>query len=326
MTAEQELASVPPAPSHAAFAAGFPTRANLLFIILLIVSLGIFWTPLSSLVRYSLWGNDLYDKYSYTMAIPFITGVLAFFERGRILTNVRWGFLAGALLLATGLALDGAADLASQQLGADFSISIRMLGLIVFWLGAFTFAYGTGALWRGRFPLLFMLLTVPIPDRLLDKPITAVQYGSTGICSLVFRLAGIPVLRKGLEFDLSNVSIIVAKECSGIHSTLAILIVSLVAGHLLLPSVGKRVVLVLFALPIVCVTNGLRIAGLTLLANYLNPDLLEGNLHRQGGMGFFALALLLLYVILRLLERGKITGNRDQEQKSATEVSALPAE
>jgi exosortase/archaeosortase family protein len=57
-------------------------------------------------------------------------------------------------------------------------------------------------------------------------------------------------------------------------------------------------------LPIVCVTNGLRIASLTLLAEYVDPSFLHGSLHRQGGMGFFLLALLLLFAILQPL-RGR---------------------
>jgi exosortase/archaeosortase family protein len=58
-------------------------------------------------------------------------------------------------------------------------------------------------------------------------------------------------------------------------------------------------------LPIVCVTNGLRIVGLTLLSEYVNPGFLHGPLHRHGGMGFFSLALLFLVGILYLLRTAK---------------------
>jgi exosortase/archaeosortase family protein len=58
-------------------------------------------------------------------------------------------------------------------------------------------------------------------------------------------------------------------------------------------------------LPVVCVTNGLRIAGLTLLAEYVDASYLHGSLHRQGGIGFFLLALLFLFAILHLLRMGQ---------------------
>src|ERR1017187_2809120 len=115
---------------------------------------------------------------------------------------------------------------------------------------------------------------------------------------MLFNLAGVTALRNGLEISLHKTTIEVAKECAGIHSTLAIFIISLIFGHLYLPSVWKKVVLVLFALPVVCVTNGLRIAGLTLLAEYVDASYLHGNLHHHGGVGFFLLALLFLLSIL----------------------------
>jgi len=278
---------------------------NVLFFFLIIVSLMVFQTPLRALLHYSLWGDNQYDKYSYTMAIPFISMALVFFERSKIFTSVQYCIRTGVILLLTAVILNWFAEQALHQLGADITLSTKILALVIFWLAGFILCYGTRAFRAGAFPLLFLLLTVPIPDSLLDKPITAVQYGSTEVCSLVFSLVGVPVLRNGLVFSLANTTIGVAKECSGIHSTLAIFIISLIAGHLFLPSLWKKVVLVLFALPIVCFTNGLRIAGLTLLAEYVDASFLHGSLHHQGGMGFFLLALLLLFAILQLLGRGQ---------------------
>jgi exosortase len=277
----------------------------MLFSILVIVSVFVFWTPVRVLAHFSLWEDNPYDKYSYIMAIPFISGALVLFARREIFASVRYGFRTGIILLLAGLILNWSAGSALKQLGKDASLSINMLSLVVLLLAAFILCYGTRAFRAGAFPLLFLLLTVPIPDRLLDKPVTAVQYGSTGVCSLIFSLAGVPHVRNGLEFSLSDVTIKVAKECSGIHSTLAILIISLIAGHLFLPSLWKKVMLVLLALPIVCITNGLRIAGLTLLAEYFNPSFLHGNLHHRGGSAFFSLALLLLFGVLHVLRKGQ---------------------
>lgn len=277
---------------------------NMLFLILVVVSLFVFRVPLTVLLHYSLRGEHEYDKYSYTIVIPIISMALVFLERSKIFARFQYCFVTGVVLLFTGVTLNWFGGRALHQLGADNSLSTKILALVIFWLAGFILCYGTQAFRAGAFPLLFLLMTVPIPDSLLDKPITAVQYGSTEVCSLVFSLSGVPFLRKGLEFFLANTAIEVAKECSGIHSTLAIFIISLIAGHLFLPSLWKKVVLVLFALPIVCVTNGLRIASLTLLAEYVDPSFLHGSLHRQGGMGFFLLALLLLFAILQPL-RGR---------------------
>jgi exosortase len=283
--------------------AGVGSRRNTLFLFLIIASLLVFWMPLRTLLDYSLRaGNHDYDKYSHTLLIPFISVVLVFLERKRIFASVQYGFRMGVLLLFAGLIVNAAGMWGLNPLGAENSLSVRVLGMVVFWIAAFVLCYGIRAFRAGAFPLLFLLLAVPIPNPLIEVPLSAVRYGSTEICSLIFNLSGVPFLRNGFDFVLPTITIEVAKECSGIHSTLALLIVSLVAGHLFLTSLGKKVLLVLFALPIVCVTNGLRIAGLTLLSVYVDPRFMYSNLHREGGVGFFALALVLLFALLRVLQ------------------------
>ncbi len=308
-------ASVPPAgqdppprlgaTSIAQYAAGVGSPRNVLFLFLVIVSLFVFWTPLRTLLDYSLRGQHEYDKYSHTVLIPFISMVLVFLGRKRTFASVQYDFRIGAILLFAGLIVNWSAGWGLNQLGAENSLSVRVLGLVVFWIAGFILCYGTRAYRAGAFPLLSLLLAVPIPNLLLDAPLSAVRYGSTEVCSLVFNLAGVPFLRNGLEFALPSISIEVAKECSGIHSTLALFIVSLIAGHLFLTYLWKKVLLVLFVLPVVCITNGLRIAGLTLLAVYVDPRFMHSSLHREGGIGFFVLALLLLFAVLHLLQWGQ---------------------
>src|ERR1700686_2251334 len=303
--AGQNLTPRPRATPIAGYAVRMGSPRNMLFVIFVIVSLFVFQIPLRALLHYSLWGDNHYAKYSYTMAIPLISMALVFFERSKIFTSVQYCIRTGVILLLTGVILNWFAERALPQLGADNSLSTKILALVIFWLAGFILCYGTRAFRAGAFPLLFLLLTVPMPDWLLDKPITAVQYGSTEVCSLVFNLSCVPALLNGFEISLPRTTIEVEKECAGIHSTIAIFIISLIFGHLYLPSVWKKVVLVLFALPVVCVTNGLRIAGLTLLAEYVDASYLHGSLHRHGGMGFFLLALLFLFAILYLLRIGQ---------------------
>jgi len=276
---------------------------NLLFLFLIAVSLLIFRTQLFALLHGSFGGDNIYDKYSYTVLIPFLCVALVLFEKDKIFTVVQYDFRTAAILLFAGATFKFFAEWALQQLGADNSLSIEILGLVVIWLAGFILCYGTHAFRTGAFPLLLLLFTVPMPDSLLDKPVTAVQYGSTEVCSLLFSLFRVPVLRDSLVFTLPRITIRVAKECSGIHSTFAILIVSIIAGHLFLPSVPKKVLLVLSALPIVCMTNGLRIAVLGLLAEYVDVNVLNSNLHHKGGIGFFLLALLLLFATIQMLKR-----------------------
>jgi exosortase len=281
---------------------GTATRMRtIIFFAMVMISLITSWNSVRTLIRYSLSGDTQPDRYSYTIAIPFICAALVIAERKAIFARLQCGFRPGLVLLFAGLTLKWYTVKVVDQLGASENLSLRLATLVLLCLAAFMLCYGEFAFRAGAFPLLFLVLMVPVPVWVLEKPITIVQYGSAEVCAFVFRVFRIPALRNGLEFSLSNVSIVIAKQCSGIHSTIAIILISLIAGHIFLVSSLRKLVLVAFALPIVCVTNGLRIAVLTLLAEYVNPDFLAGSLHRRGGVIFFLLAVLLLSVLLHLL-------------------------
>jgi exosortase len=295
----------PAAKSIVRYVAELGSPRNALFSFLAIVSLVVFWAPLTTLLDYSQRIQHQYNKYSHTLLIPLITIALVFFERRRIFRSVQYSFRIGVILLLLGLTVKACAERAANQLGEGNSLSLNILGLVILWSAAFILCYGTRAYRAGTFPLLLLLLAVPLPNFLLDPPMWAVRYGSTEVCSLIFKLAGVPFVHNGFEFVLPTITIEVVEECAGIHATLALFIASLLAGHLFLPSLWKKVLLILFVFPIVSITNGVRIAALTLLTVYVDPRFMHGSLHRQGGIVFFLLALLCLFAGLRLLQWGQ---------------------
>jgi exosortase/archaeosortase family protein len=104
-------------------------------------------------------------------------------------------------------------------------------------------------------------------------------------------------------FSLPGITIEVAEECSGIRSSLILLIMSLLAGHLYLRSAWTKTLLSAATLPLGIVKNGIRIVTLTLLSIYIDPSFLTGQLHQKGGIVFFLLALVILAPVLWLLQR-----------------------
>ena len=94
-------------------------------------------------------------------------------------------------------------------------------------------------------------------------------------------IAGVPYHREGFVFELPGVAIRVAEECSGIRSTLALLITTVLASYIFLKSSWKRLVLCLAVVPIAIFKNSLRIATLSTLSVYVNPSFLQGNLHHR---------------------------------------------
>jgi len=271
----------------------------LLFSCWVVVATLFFIKPVFALVRLSLAQDDA----SHLILIPFISAVLLFLEHRTIVRHTTSDKTTGGVLLL----LAGCLTLASFYLrnhpALGLQLSLWILALVVLWAAGFALLFGKGGVGATSFPLLFLLLMIPIPSFLLDRIILALQEGSAWITGALFDLVGVPVLREGLVFHLTKVSIEVAKECSGIRSSMALLILALLVAHFRLRSFWNQLIFVAFGLFLMILKNGVRIATLTLLAVYVDPDFLFGRLHRQGGVVFFVLALLLLLPLLYFLQR-----------------------
>ena len=259
----------------------------------------LFLRPLVAFVTYSL-SND---NASHLVLIPVIAAWLLYLERDRIFKMLASDGRTASLFFGLGTALALLALFAGPRWSALNQLSLYVLGLILLWVAGFAFFFGRPALQSARFPLLFLLLTIPIPDFLLDKAVYLLQKGSAEIAAVLFDWSGVPVLRDGFVFHLAHVNIEVAKECSGIRSSLALLILAILVAHFYLDTFWKQAVLVIAGLFVMILKNGVRIVTLTLLASYVDPGFLYGRLHREGGVVFFLLGLLLLAPLLWFLQR-----------------------
>jgi exosortase/archaeosortase family protein len=86
---------------------------------------------------------------------------------------------------------------------------------------------------------------------------------------------------------------------------LYLLLTGLVMGQFFLDTTSRRILLVLAVVPITIFKNGLRIVTLALLGNYVSPSILSSDLHRQGGIPFMILAVILLSIVVRWLRKSE---------------------
>jgi exosortase len=253
------------------------------------------------LVRFSL----VNDNASHIILIPFISAWLIYIEQKQIFRRVSFDYsFAGVLFTISAVTYIWTFRSPASWTQADLLAGFA-LALVLLWISGFVLFFGRAALKNAPFPLLFLFLTIPLPDALLNRSIYFLQKGSADVAEMIFDLVGVPALREGFVFHLAHFNIEVAKECSGIRSSLALLILALVVGHLLLHTLWRQAVLVIAGLLIMVVKNGIRIATLTILAQYVDPGFLYGRLHREGGVVFFLLGLVLLLPILWLLQRSE---------------------
>ncbi|MGD0231866.1 MAG: exosortase/archaeosortase family protein [Syntrophorhabdales bacterium] len=249
---------------------------------------------------------DRSDYYSHIVLIPFVTAYLLLAERRNILEGAGNSWTAGASLATAGLLAYGLSMWQKGWLGTNDFASLTTAASITFLWGGFLLLFGPNAFGAARFPLLFLLFAVPVPEFLLDRLIYVLQVGSTEVTQRLFDLSGMPYLRTGFEYQLPGINIEVARECSGIRSTLALIITGVLAGHLFLKSGRRTVALLIAMLPITILKNGIRILTLSLLAVYVDTRFITDSfLRHSGGFVFYIPALGLMGLVLTWLRKGE---------------------
>jgi len=276
----------------------FPSRTNqarvLGFVLVSILPLVLVWITMRSLAAITLRN----DTYSHIPLIPVLSFFLIYSERDRIFSQPSFGWKMGSLFLLGGVTCFVFGELNWWAMAQENVLSVEALGVVLAWAGTFALFFGSKALRAASFQFLFLLFMIPLPELLLHRTILLLQEGSSTVTAFLFNIFGVPVFRQGFDFTLPGVVIRVAEECSGIRSTLALVIMSVLAGHMFLRSFWKKILLCFLVFPVTVFKNGLRIVTLSTLAVYVNPSFLHGRLHHFGGLVFFAAGLVPLALCL----------------------------
>jgi exosortase C (VPDSG-CTERM-specific) len=246
------------------------------------------------------------DLYSYIPLIPLVSGWLVWTNRRSLRTDSRPDWLAA--LLAAGVA--GAlvafarhADLSRTMPDVASHLALMTAAFLGFFAAAAFVLLGGTTVRSVGFPLAFLIFIIPLPGPVRVGVETMLQYASAAVAHVFFWTATTPVVQQRLVFFLPSFSIEVAPECSGIHSTLMLLITAVLAGYLFLREPGRRLLLAAAVLPLALLRNGLRIFIVGELCVHVGPEMIDSYIHRKGGPIFFALSLVPFLILLRFLQK-----------------------
>lgn len=290
---------VPQMPQTPPSVSSTPLRSHLFFAILGMASIALFEEPLRRLVSLSL--ND--ERYSHLILIPVISAFFVYRERGEIFSRSVFQPWPRLPFLIAALAIYGLLALRLVHAPASYTLSSVILSVILVWAAGFAVCYGTHTFMAAMFPISFLLLLVPIPFDIMDRIVTGLQSGSAWATYALFKLAGVPVFRVGVNFELPGIGIEIAKECSSVHSGWALFIMGLLVAHMFLKSMWAKFCLTVFTVPIAMGTNAVRIATLWFLGTHVDVGFLYGNLHHHGGVVFSLISLSVLMGLLGALRK-----------------------
>jgi len=285
--------------------------------IYLVILCGAFVLPLREFVTYARHS----EVHSYVLLIPFVTAYLIYIRWKQLSRELSssWGY---ALLLA--VAGTGAlfASLHFTELGQNDYMTLLALSFVCFVIaGTFLFL---GRKWArsAMFPLFFFAFMIPLPEAAVDFLENASKEASAEVANWLFLISGTPALRIGTVFQLPGISIMVAKECSGIRSSLVLVITSLLAANMFLRTTWRRALLAGAVIPLGLLRNGFRILVISLLCVHLGPEMINSPIHRRGGPIFFVASLIPLFVMLWWLRRREVAAPQPRTSENPKSIPA----
>jgi exosortase C (VPDSG-CTERM-specific) len=278
----------------------------------------LFWCAMFALALTLCFSQSLYvlarfalrsDLYSHIILVPFVSIYLIWIKRSSLTppSPLPARKIALTLLFLGALVLAGSlgAEWKGIVWGEEDHLASRILPYVLFLAGTCAWFFDRATLRTVAFPLAFLLFMVPFPSVIMTGLETFLQHGSATTAYAMFKLSGTTVFYDDLIFRLPGISLEVAPECSGIRSSLALFITSLVAGYFFLRTPWKCAVLSLVVIPLAILRNGFRIYVIGELCVHISPDMINSYIHRQGGPIFFLLSLIPFFFLLRLLFRSE---------------------
>lgn len=265
------------------------------------IVLAFLW-PLAVLARFAA-GSDLY---SYILLVPVISVFLVWWQRTTLPSDTTPVRVWAALPAALGL---GFLALAFTTQPSDASPENR-LALVALAFVAFVAVACLGFLGRRlvgalTFPIGFLIFLAPMPPSIVATVESFLQHGSAAAALAMFSITGTPVFYHDLIFRLPGINLRVAPECSGIHSSIVLFMVSLVAGYLFLRSPWRRTLLAIAMIPLALLRNGFRVFVIGELCVHVSPDMIDSYIHHHGGPIFFALSMVPFFALLWWLVRSE---------------------
>jgi exosortase len=263
------------------------------------------WSPylllslLLVVLYYKIAGKLVYDwlnieDFSHGPLVPFFSLFLLWDKRAEIRATPVSPSWKGLPLLLAGICV-----LIFGVYGADLFLSRTSFLLILASL-VWIFA-GRAMLGVIKFPLLVLLLAIPIPDIIFNQLTFPLQLLATELASAILPVFNVPVLHDGNIIQLPVMKLEVAEACSGIRSLMSLFTLSVFYGYFLEKSPARRVILALASIPIAVAANALRIVGTGLCVQFWDPDKALGFFHEFSGWVVFCVSLCMLYIVHRVM-------------------------
>lgn len=219
---------------------------------------------------YSQWTSD--KAYSHGFFIPLVSLYLVWIKRDFLLsTSSKPSKLLGylSIVLCLLLLLIGRSGAVVQIEALSFFLMIPSIILLL---------YGWPHLKALFFPILYLQFMIPWMDPILEKMHRPFQLVSAAIGTALLKLE-YPVSNNGVNINLPDISMVVARECSGIVFLVSVIAIGLALVYLCQKTWTRAALVIIIGCLLTVLTNGLRIAIAGYLGQTYGPEMLHGPGH-----------------------------------------------
>lgn len=209
----------------------------------------------------------------------------------------------GVLMLVLAVVLRYVAALAAEAFVGRVSMFLALAGLVVW-------GWGVRQLLYWWLPVALLSLSVPLPDIVLGALALPLQFKASQLGAALLSMRGIPVHLDGNVIRLPGHDLFVTEACSGLRSLTALLSLGVLLGGLQLRRPVSRIAIILLAIPVAVLVNGVRVFVTGFLVAFVNPALAEGFSHMTEGWLLFLVAFTILGGLTVLISRLETRGSR----------------
>lgn len=190
----------------------------------------------------------------------------------------------GVCLLLLSVLLRYAAGLAAEYYTMRLSILGALLALTVYYFGTSQVRH-----WWLSFLLLFF--AIPLPELVTQALALPLQFKASQLGARLLELRHVPVHLSGNVIRVPGHDLFVTEACSGLRSLTALLSTALLTGAVILRTPFARVLLLLLAIPVAVVINGVRVFVTGFLVYFVSPAFGTGFMHQTEGWLLFLVSL-----------------------------------
>ncbi len=234
--------------------------------------------------------------YSHGILIPFVTGYLIWNQREELKKIIPSTSPWGIRIFLTGAALHLFSAVFHIYFSSGFSLIVMLIGLILHF-------FGRDIMLKVLFPILFLGFMIPLPMVLVANisfklKVFAAQLAAT----ILNNHLRIPCIQDGSTIRMQHTQVIVDDVCSGLRSLISLTALGAIFAYWIQANPFKKAIVFLSTIPIAVITNAMRIVLLSSVSEIWGAQYATGLFHDVSGLVVFALAFILLFLVVKLLE------------------------